>query len=78
MEDGNPTLILTRGETVAKPPVLIMQGTADNNLTLDMADLFAAAYARAGGVIEKEIFPVSRTPSFRTLQKPRRRYGRWR
>ncbi len=57
MEDGNPTLILTRGETVAKPPVLIMQGTADNNLTLDMADLFAAAYARAGGVIEKEIFP---------------------
>ena len=57
MEEGNPTLILTRGETVAKPPILIMQGTADNNLTLDMADTFAAAYEAAGGSIEKHIFP---------------------
>jgi acetyl esterase/lipase len=57
MEDANPTLILERGETVAKPPVLIMQGTADNNLTLDMADCFAAAYAKAGGSVVKEIFP---------------------
>ncbi len=57
MEEGNPTLILTRGESVAKPPMLIMQGTADNNLTLDMADNFAAAYTRAGGTITKEIFP---------------------
>jgi acetyl esterase len=57
MEDANPTLMLTRGETVAKPPVLIMQGTADNNLTLDMADNFAAAYLNAGGSIVKEIFP---------------------
>jgi dipeptidyl aminopeptidase/acylaminoacyl peptidase len=57
MEEGNPTLILQRGEAVAKPPVLIMQGTADNNLTLDMADAFAEAYERAGGSVEKEIFP---------------------
>jgi acetyl esterase len=57
MEDANPTLILTRGETVSKPPMLIMQGTADNNLTLDMADNFAAAYLNAGGSIEKAIFP---------------------
>ncbi len=57
MEDANPTLILTRGEKVAKPPMLIMQGTADNNLTIDMADNFAAAYTKAGGSIEKEIFP---------------------
>ena len=57
MEDANPTLILTRGETVAKPPMLIMQGTADNNLTMDMADNFAAAYSAAGGSIVKEIFP---------------------
>jgi acetyl esterase/lipase len=57
MEEGNPTLLLTRGESVAKPPMLIMQGTADNNLTLDMADDFAAAYAHAGGSIEKVIFP---------------------
>ena len=57
MEEGNPTLILTRGESVAKPPVLIMQGTADNNLTSDMADNFAAAYAKAGGSVTKEMFP---------------------
>jgi acetyl esterase/lipase len=57
MEDGNPTQILARGETVATPPVLIMQGTADNNLTADMADTFAALYAKAGGAIEKHIFP---------------------
>jgi acetyl esterase len=57
MEEGNPTLILTRGESVAKPPILIMQGTADNNLTLDMADSFAAAYAKSGGAVEVEIFP---------------------
>ena len=57
MEDANPTLILTRGEPVATPPVLIMQGTADNNLTLDMADNFAAAYEKAGGSVIKEMFP---------------------
>jgi acetyl esterase len=57
MEDANPTLILTRNEDVAKPPILIMQGTADNNLTLHMADHFTDAYAKAGGSIQKEIFP---------------------
>ncbi len=57
MEEGSPTLILTRGEPVAKPPVLIMQGTADDNLTPDMADNFAAAYTKAGGIVSKEIFP---------------------
>jgi dipeptidyl aminopeptidase/acylaminoacyl peptidase len=57
MEEGSPTLILTRGEPVAKPPVLIMQGTADDNLTPDMADNFASAYMKAGGTITKELFP---------------------
>ena len=57
MEEGNPTLLLQRGETVAKPPMLIIQGTADNNLTLDMADNFAAAFTKAGGSIEKHMFP---------------------
>jgi acetyl esterase len=57
MEDANPTLILTRGEQVVKPPMLIMQGTADDNLTPDMANDFAAAYASAGGAIDKHIFP---------------------
>jgi acetyl esterase/lipase len=51
MAEGNPQLILERGEPVDKPPTLIMQGTADDNLTPDMAANFAAAYRRAGGSI---------------------------
>src|SRR5262249_9591271 len=51
MAEGNPQLILERGDASEKPPVLIMQGTADDNLTADMAADFAAAYTRAGGSI---------------------------
>jgi dipeptidyl aminopeptidase/acylaminoacyl peptidase len=51
MAEGSPQLILERGEPVSTPPALIMQGTADDNLTPDMARNFAAAYRRAGGTI---------------------------
>jgi len=51
MAEGNPQLILERGEPVEKPPALIMQGTADDNLTPDMAANFAAAYTKTGGSI---------------------------
>jgi len=51
MAEGSPQLILERGEAVETPPALIMQGTADDNLTSDMAANFAAAYTRAGGSI---------------------------
>lgn len=57
MEEGNPTLLLARGEPVAKPPMFVIQGTADNNLTLDMAENFAAAYRGQGGTISVEMFP---------------------
>lgn len=52
MAEGNPQRILERGEPVDKPAALIMQGTADDNLTPAMAANFAAAYAKAGGSIE--------------------------
>jgi acetyl esterase/lipase len=51
MAEGSPQLILERGEPVETPPALIMQGTADDNLTADMARNFAAAYTTAGGAI---------------------------
>lgn len=51
MAEGNPQLILERGERIEKPPALIMQGTADDNLTPGMAANFAAAYQSAGGSI---------------------------
>ena len=48
MEDGNPTLLLMRGETRAAglklPPLLVLQGTNDDNLTPDMADRLVAAW----------------------------------
>ncbi len=57
MEEGSPQHILDRKEAVAKPPMLIMQGTADNNLTDEMASKFADSYRALGGSIELEIFP---------------------
>src|SRR5213078_311244 len=45
MEEGNPQLILERGEaTLPLPPAIVVQGTGDDNVTPDMADRFAAAY----------------------------------
>lgn len=52
MADGNPYLMLERGEATAKPPMLILQGTADNNVEHERADLFAALYRKAGGEVE--------------------------
>src|SRR5260370_903432 len=44
-------LLRDRGEPADKPTALIMPGTADDNLTPDMAANFAVAYTRAGGSI---------------------------
>ncbi len=57
MTDANPMLILQRGEAAAKPPMLVIQGTNDNNLTPDMTSGFASGYAAAGGKITFESFP---------------------
>jgi acetyl esterase/lipase len=56
MDEASPQRILERGETVEMPPLLILQGTADDNLTPDMADRFAAAYRTAGGHVELQKF----------------------
>lgn len=57
MQEGNPQLILARGERVNLPPVLVLQGTADRNVTLEMQERFAAAYRAAGGSIDLVTFP---------------------
>ena len=51
MAEANPQTILERGEAENLPPALLIQGTADNNVTPDMADRFVAAYTKAGGQI---------------------------
>ena len=56
MADANPQLILERGEAGKLPPVLVIQGTNDANVTPDMADRFAAAYHKAGGTLDLEKF----------------------
>jgi acetyl esterase/lipase len=56
MAEANPQTILERGEAKNLPPALIIQGTADNNVTSDMADRFVAAYTRAGGRITLRMF----------------------
>jgi len=54
--EGNPQMILERGERTELPPALIIQGTGDVILPTDMADNFAAAYRKAGGSIDLRKF----------------------
>ncbi|HXG51569.1 MAG TPA: alpha/beta hydrolase [candidate division Zixibacteria bacterium] len=54
--DGNPQKILERGEAVALPPMLIMQGELDDNVLPEVQERFVAAYRKAGGEIEYELF----------------------
>jgi acetyl esterase/lipase len=69
MREGNPQLILERGEDVSLPSLLLLQGTKDDNVTPDMAEKFAAAYRARGGRVQLETFPdqphtfVTREPS---------------
>jgi acetyl esterase len=57
MEEGNPQLILERGEAeIPLPPAIVVQGTADDNVTPDMADRFATAYRARGGTLDLHKF----------------------
>jgi acetyl esterase/lipase len=57
MQEGNPQWLLDRGERVELPPTLVLQGTADRNITMAMTERFLAAYRAAGGAIALEVFP---------------------
>ena len=52
MAEGNPYLLLERGEATHTPPMVIIQGTEDANVDHTRADTFAALYARKGGTAE--------------------------
>jgi acetyl esterase/lipase len=54
--EGNPQMMLDRGERVELPPTLLIQGTGDVILPTDMADNFAAAFGKAGGTLELRKF----------------------
>lgn len=55
--DGNPQLILERGEKVTLPPLFILQGELDDNVLPAVQERFASAYRAAGGECDLEIFP---------------------
>lgn len=54
---ANPPLMLERGESVELPPVLLVQGAADEGLPRMMAERFVELYSLAGGVIEMGKYP---------------------
>jgi acetyl esterase len=56
MTEANPQLILERGDSVSLPPLLVLQGTNDDNVTPDMAEKFIAAWRAGGGHAQFEIF----------------------
>ncbi|MBM2811877.1 MAG: hypothetical protein HW416_2636 [Chloroflexi bacterium] len=56
MQEGNPQMILDRGEPVELPPMIIIQGTADINVTPEIQRRFAESYRSRGGSCELHIF----------------------
>ena len=54
--EGNPHMILQRGEKVNLPPAIIIQGTEDDNIPVPATKKFAEEYRRRGGEIQLEIF----------------------
>ena len=56
MAEGAPAQALERGEKVQLPPVLYLQGTDDVAHPRPHLDRFVAAYRKAGGVVDLELF----------------------
>ena len=60
MQEGNPQMLLERGEQEDLPAVLIIQPTPDGNIPRSMPERFVEAYRAAGGSIELEWFEGAR------------------
>jgi acetyl esterase/lipase len=56
MDEGCPAAALERGEKLELPPVLYLQGTEDVAHPRPHLDRFVAAYRKAGGVVDLELF----------------------
>jgi len=55
MTEGNPTLVLERGEPVETPPVVYIQGTRDMAHPRPDLDRFVAQYRKIGGQVDLEL-----------------------
>lgn len=56
IHEGNPQAVLDRGEAEALPPLLIMQGSLDDNVLPALQEKFARSYNAAGGDCELHVF----------------------
>lgn len=56
MDEGAPASALEKGEQVELPPVLYLQGAGDLAHPRPHLDRFVAAYHKAGGVVDLELF----------------------
>jgi acetyl esterase/lipase len=56
MEQGSPELIVERGQATHLPPLLIIQGTADELVPPEMQATFVETYRRAGGEVEMRLY----------------------
>jgi len=57
MQEGNPQFILDEGEKAVLTPILIIQGTGDQNVPLSIPQKFFNSYRELGGQAQLELFP---------------------
>jgi len=57
MREASPQMIVERGENVLMPPVLIIQGGADDNIPRYIPLMFEDIYRGAGASVQLEWFP---------------------
>jgi acetyl esterase/lipase len=62
MAEGNPPLILERGEPVELPPALVIQRKVDANHPLEMQQRLVEWYRKRGGHIEMPLFETIPSP----------------
>jgi len=70
MEEGNPPLILERGEPVELPPTLVVQRKVDTAHPLEMQQRLVEWYRKRGGQIEMPLFETIPTPFRITDEAP--------
>lgn len=56
MGEGNPQLIVERGESKSLPPLLLIQGTGDTTVLPAMTQRFADVWRAKGGAVTLETF----------------------
>ena len=56
MHEGNPQLVLERGERTVLPPALILRGTKNDSVPLAISKRFVATYKSLGGSSECVLF----------------------